>query len=314
MRLDALAGNDALKEQLAAHSRGRGLAHAYILAGPRGIGKHTLARALAAALVCTGSGERPCGQCAACRKTAGGIHPDIITVAGEPGKDLTVAQIREMRADAYIRPNEAERKVYLIENAQSMNPSAQNAMLKLLEEGPSYAVFLLLAENGTALLPTVRSRCELLALTPLSRQEAEYWLRLRFPKAPPEAVAAAAIRSGGVLGRAVDELSGADQRDQELVCLAERFLDTLSTGDELGRMEMAISLEKWDRDRLAELLDILRSQICQRLSQPQSDQGQRRRLAAAALQLDKLRSACEFNAASGHLAGWLVASCSLLWA
>lgn len=129
-------------------------------------------------------------------------------------------------------------------------------------------MFLLLAENGTALLPTVRSRCELLSLTPLSRQEAEHWLKLRFPKVSPEAVTAAAIRSGGVLGRAVDELSGADQRDQELVCLAELISDTLSTGDELGRMEMAISLEKWDRDRLAELLDILRSQVCQKLSQP----------------------------------------------
>ena len=69
-------------------------------------------------------------------------------------------QIRALRADAYIRPNEGERKVYLLREADEMNPSAQNAMLKLLEEGPSYAAFLLLADNPQKLLQTVRSRCE----------------------------------------------------------------------------------------------------------------------------------------------------------
>ena len=82
------------------------------------------------------------------------------------------AQIRALRADAYIRPNEAGRKVYLLERAHTMNPSAQNAMLKLLEEGPPYAAFLLLTENAAALLPTVRSRCETLTLSPVPLPEA----------------------------------------------------------------------------------------------------------------------------------------------
>ena len=161
MNLSALAGNQRIKDQLSQQERERGLSHAYILSGPAGSGRHVLARQLAAAMLCTGTGERPCGRCVPCQKAAKGIHPDLLVIAGpEEGKPITVDQVRALRADAYIRPNEGERKVYLLEDADQMNPSAQNAMLKLLEEGPAYAAFLLLAENGGGLLQTVRSRCE----------------------------------------------------------------------------------------------------------------------------------------------------------
>lgn len=145
-----------LPPDLAARAQGGRLAHAYILMG-REAGE--LARSLSAAMVCTGA-ARPCGACRACRKVLGGVHPDVITLAPEEGKDFTVAQARALRADAYVTPNEGERKVYVLENAQRMNQNAQNALLKVLEEGPRYAAFLLLTENPDALLPTVRSRCE----------------------------------------------------------------------------------------------------------------------------------------------------------
>ena len=135
MNLTRLAGNAPLKRQLELETARRGLSHAYILSGPAGSGKRTLAGLLAAALVCDRrGGALPCLSCAGCRKAEGGIHPDIVRV-GDDGKDISVAQVRALRADAYIRPNETERKVYILENAQTMNASAQNAMLKLLEEG-----------------------------------------------------------------------------------------------------------------------------------------------------------------------------------
>ena len=154
-----MAARISLPGDLAARAAAGTLAHAYIISGGQEE-RTALAQALAAALVCSGAEERPCGQCRDCRKAAAGIHPDIVSLAPEEGKDFTVAQARALRADCYITPNEARRKVYLVQDAQRMNPNAQNALLKVLEEGPAYAAFLLLADNAQALLATIRSRCE----------------------------------------------------------------------------------------------------------------------------------------------------------
>ena len=166
MPLSCLEGNLQLKQQLLPRLTGRRLSHAMIVSGPEGSGVHTLAGILAKGLVCSGTGSAPCGTCADCRKAAAGIHPDIITIRPEADKKaISVDQVRQMRADAHIRPNEAPRKVYILEGADLMQGEGQNAMLKLLEEGPAYAAFLLLARNSGALLTTVRSRCEELRLS-----------------------------------------------------------------------------------------------------------------------------------------------------
>lgn len=115
--------------------------------------------------VCSGIGESPCGICRDCRKVQEHIHPDVITVgtAAEEGTgsktQISVETVREMAADAFVLPNEAARKVYIIDGAERMNIPAQNAALKLLEEPPEWAVFLLCTVNADSLLPTVRSRC-----------------------------------------------------------------------------------------------------------------------------------------------------------
>ena len=140
------------------------LSHAYLITAASRQESLEAARTIAAAAVCTGL-KPPCGQCRACRKAAADIHPDIITVArdtddrGRLRRDIGVEQIRRLSADAIVLPNEAERKVYIIDQADAMNPSAQNAALKLLEEPPRGVVFLLCATNAALLLPTVRSRC-----------------------------------------------------------------------------------------------------------------------------------------------------------
>ena len=107
---------------------------------------------------CTAPGEKPCGTCPACRKALKGEHPDIITVDSDKAT-VPIAEIRAMQADAYIKPNEGRRKVYIIPRARDMQGPAQNALLKLLEEPPAGVYFLLCATNPTLLLPTVRSRC-----------------------------------------------------------------------------------------------------------------------------------------------------------
>lgn len=327
MDLSLLAGNAPLKRQLTLNAARRGLSHAYILSGPEGSGRHTLSRLLAAALVCGEESEdaKPCLHCSGCKKAMAGIHPDIITV-GEADKDVTVAQVRDMRSDAYIRPNESPRKVYLVGRAQGMNPSAQNAMLKLLEEGPAYAAFLLVTDNAAALLETVRSRCELLALSPVSQREAEEWLLRRYADKPAAAVSAAAVRCGGLLGRAVAELEGGDETASQERTGALALLKLLTRGDELSLFEYTAALEKWDRDTLAGLFGetvlLLRAALvlqsgagcgetdAQRLGAANAAANALapKALLAAVTTLERLRAACAFNAGAGHLAGWLCAA------
>lgn len=142
------------------------LSHAYIITGGSAPSRKAYARRLAAAYLCE-QGPQPCGSCRHCMKVEKDIHPDVSWVVPADGKrEIVVAQARAMRTDAYIRPNEGERKVYLADPADSMNSAAQNALLKVLEDGPSYTAFLLLAEQPGRLLETIRSRCETIALPP----------------------------------------------------------------------------------------------------------------------------------------------------
>lgn len=147
----------------------RRLAHAYIISSPTAEEGLRAASSLAAAAVCALGGAAACGQCRDCRKVQSGIHPDVITVRrlGEGSsqkREIGVEQIRQLSSDAIVLPNEARRKVYIIQEADMMNLSAQNAALKLLEEAPAEALFLLCTGNSERLLPTVRSRCVELSL------------------------------------------------------------------------------------------------------------------------------------------------------
>lgn len=144
---------------------GERLPHACLISAPTREAALKEARTLAAAAVCVSAGKKPCGRCRDCRKVEAGIHPDVLTVGrltddkGKQKQAITVDQIRALSADAIVLPNEAARKVYILDEAETMNPAAQNAALKLLEEPPAGAVFLLCTVNPLLLLPTVRSRC-----------------------------------------------------------------------------------------------------------------------------------------------------------
>lgn len=322
MDLSALAGNAALKRQLSAQARGRGLSHAYLISGPAGSGKQTLALSLAAAMVCSGGGEVPCGRCPGCRKVFGGGHPDVVHVDFLEGKrEILIEQARQMRADAFIRPNEAERKVYIIHHADSMNTRAQNSILKLLEEGPAYAAFLLLAENPGSLLITIRSRCEGVSLSPVTEAEAEAVLRERFPQKDPAEVAAAAQRCGGVIGKGIEELAGAG--DGEARAAALELLELVARGDELELAAWCVGREKLDRNALIRLMELETALLGEALKlqsggRPEEASGPVRLAAALPRKtlldctdvLERLRRSADFNVGSGHLCGALCAGLS----
>ena len=305
MDLSTLAGNPRVKELLSQRAEGRGLSHAYILAGPNGSGRHTLAGIISQIYVCTGDPKsRPCGKCPQCRKVAEAIHPDVIRITGPAeGKPINVEQIRALRSDAHIRPNEAQRKVYVLELADQMNASCQNAMLKLLEEGPTYAAFLLVAENAGGLLQTVRSRCEVLELAPVPIPECERCLSARFPRETPERLRAAALDCQGILGRAVEELSGGGEDREARMKQVKLLADALETGEELQLFEASMSLEKAGKGELIPLLEGLENELAQRVIRS----ADRKRLLKAVELVRQLRAGAQVNANPGQLAGWLCA-------
>lgn len=143
-------------------------AQAYIFEGDRGLGIYDTARLFAASLACTGE-SAPCGACMSCIGAKSGNNPDIITVVPEPKKKtIGVEGIRDIITDAYVKPFLAKRKVYIFPDGGIMTEQAQNAFLKLLEEPPEYAVFIIIADNSDLLLETIRSRCVKVRFSPLS--------------------------------------------------------------------------------------------------------------------------------------------------
>ena len=250
MGFEALLGNERLRQNISRSiARGR-ISHFYLISGPKGSGKHTLARLLAAAIHCTGT-QKPCMQCTACRKVLSGNHPDYITIDDPEKKTVPVDLIRQAKADIYVRPNEADKKVYLFPRAQDMGIPGQNALLKVLEEPPAYGVFILLTDNPEKLLPTVRSRCTELTLTALPQPLLRQSLRAAFPQAQEEDLEGAIARSGGYLGQAKELL-----RSGELRCpYTEQFLQCFTGRNALALVQLLVPMERWKRDQLLEVLE-----------------------------------------------------------
>ena len=247
MGFETLLGNEQLKNNLAESlAKGR-ISHFYLISGPEGSGKHTLARMLAAAILCNGK-RRPCGACDHCRKLGSDSHPDFITVTDPEHKNVAVKIVRQIREDMFIRPNEADHKIYLF--PQELGLEGQNALLKILEEPPSYGVFLLLTDNPDKLLPTVRSRCTELKMLPLKEDVLRTQLRRDFPQAQEEDLAAAMMRSGGFLGQARQLLEGGGELPQQTA----QFLEAFGRKDALLLTQTLTPMEKWKRDALAEIL------------------------------------------------------------
>ena len=246
MGFETLLGNERLKANLAESLAKKHISHFYLISGPRGSGKHTLAKLLASAILCEGS-RKPCGVCPHCRKMASGNHPDFITVEDPEHKNVAVKIVRQIREDMFIRPNEAERKIYLF--PQELGIEGQNALLKILEEPPAYGVFLLLTDNPDKLLPTVRSRCTELKMQAVPEDILLKQLGRDFPQAQQEDLLAAISRSGGFLGQARALLEGGETPPQ-----TEGFVTAFSRKDSLLLAQTLAPMEKWKRDALAEIL------------------------------------------------------------
>ncbi len=161
--------------------RSRKNSHAYIIEAAPGLGGDTFSQLMACALVCSQKFTKPCGECTPCIMAKAGTNPDItLARPAEKKKSIGVEVIRHINDDAFIKPFSSEKKVYIIDG-DIITEESQNALLKTLEEPPEYAVFLITVSDSALLLPTIRSRCSLITLGPLSDKKMYEYIAKKYP-------------------------------------------------------------------------------------------------------------------------------------
>ena len=251
-----ILGNEKNLQHLSdAHRLGK-LSHAYIISGPKGSGKKSLAQYIAAALLCDerpDPKEGPCGKCPSCIKAKTDNHPDIIHVVHEKPGLISVSEIRQQVVDDIaIKPYYGPYKIYIISDSQYMNEFGQNSLLKTIEEPPSYGIIFLLTDNADGLLDTIRSRCIRLDMDMLPEKLIADILINENKAAPGEAFAAAGFARGN-LGLA-KELSG-NEKFSELMGFVQDILRDIFSKDAFEIYQSSMQLDKQD-GKIA--LDIIR--------------------------------------------------------
>lgn len=224
MNAEVPLGQEALLTRFAALKRGGTMGHAYLVEGPSGSGKRTLALHVARLLLCEDGTSGPCQRCTGCRKVDEGKHPDLLRLAlEEKARNVKIEQVRDLQGILPYPPLEGRWKVVVIEDADLLTIEAQNALLKSLEEPASFNLFLLLAASRTRLLPTVLSRCQHVAMVPLTPARLNAEVARRLPGLAPEVVEEAARLSSGWLGEAL-AIAG-DPRWRDLRTALDRAME-----------------------------------------------------------------------------------------
>lgn len=222
------------------------IAGAYLFSGEQGVGKETVALFFAGLILCEDrtEGMEPCANCRACRKIISGNHPDLQIIRPD-GAQLKIDQIREMQQQISYQPLEGPRKIYIIANAEKMNNYTANSLLKTLEEPPAASTIIVLTENINSILPTIRSRSQILTFYPMSIVELANALVESYSIAKEDATNAA-VMSRGIVGKAITLVEKGISESQEV---PEILVET----DALAAFRLAEQFEK-NLDSLDELI------------------------------------------------------------
>lgn len=256
MKLTNFIGNEKVIDRLSKLMESGRFPHALIIEGEEGIGKKTLAKDIACALVCRGN-DKPCGECAQCKKAIAAIHPDISEyIPGGTANSFHVDTVRNIINDAYVQPNEADYKIYILANAHCMNQNAQNALLKILEEPPKYVVFILTTNSKSALLSTVLSRSVCVSLEGVDIERAANYITSHCENIDYNTAKKTVETFNGNIGKAIDSLQ--DSKTSELVDVCNKICKALATSNEYEMMTLCSVFQK-DRQGVVFACDLLKS-------------------------------------------------------
>lgn len=207
---EEILGNEMVKDHFKKAIANHKISHAYILTGEAGMGRKSIANAFAMTLLCEKGGSEPCMTCHSCKQVMSGNHPDLIYVKHEKPGSIGVDDVREQINDTImIRPYSSYYKIYIVDEAEKMTVQAQNALLKTIEEPPSYAVIILITTNQEAFLPTILSRCVQMKLKPLKDFTIKSYLTQNLHILEKDADICAAFARGN-LGKAI-HLASSDE-------------------------------------------------------------------------------------------------------
>ncbi|MBE6650457.1 MAG: hypothetical protein E7613_04000 [Ruminococcaceae bacterium] len=234
-----ILGNRAVLSAFEAVSKTEKYSHAYIIEGAEGSGKLTLARAIAATIVC--NGEKACFECPTCRKIMEGIHQDVQEIRCEEGENvIKIETVRKMILDAHIKPAECNKKIFIIDGAQKTKVETQNALLQIFEEPPKNVLIFLLVPNRNLLLSTLKSRAVTLKTEKFSSEFIKEELSRRYPS-DSEAIDEAVLISDGALGQAIDLMENEDKR--KAVTLVKKYFSALREKASYAKLSSILSLE-----------------------------------------------------------------------
>ena len=256
MKLTNFIGNEKVIDRLSKLMESGRFPHALIIEGEEGIGKKTLAKDIACALVCRGD-DKPCGECSQCKKAIAAIHPDISEyIPAGTANSFHVDTVRNIINDAYVQPNEADYKIYILANAHCMNQNAQNALLKILEEPPKYVVFILTTNSKSALLSTVLSRSVCVSLEGVDIERAANYITSHCENVDYNTAKKTVETFNGNIGKAIDSLQ--DSKTSELVDVCNKICKALTTSNEYEMMTLFSVFQK-DRQGVVFACDLLKS-------------------------------------------------------
>ena len=259
-----IVGNEKLRARLYSDIKSGSLAHAFIIEGKKGSGRHTLAKNILAALACTEVGDStPCGKCKNCREILEDKCPDVMLIGRDGKASLGIDAVRSIKSTIMAVANNLDFKAYVFEDADTMTMQAQNALLLTLEQPPTRVYFFIICENARSLLETIRSRAPILRTEPLDSQQVDAYITsekvdktissdaLSLKNSSPEEYETLLFTADGSIGRAIELLSLKSRKPiTDARSLAVRFLSSAKSSSTSDHPLMLMPAFSQKRDEL----------------------------------------------------------------